>query len=120
MSGPERQWRDALAEGRLILPRDISSGRCFFPPRVASPHSGGPWDWVEASGRGTVHSTSIIHPRPPEAAYNVVLVELDEGPRLMSRVDGVAPEEVAIGMKVVARIDRDGAEPLLLFVPADH
>ena len=120
MSGPERVWREALADGRLMLPCEISSGRCFFPPRVASPLSGEAWDWLEASGRGTVYSTSIVHPKPPEAPYNVALVELEEGPRLMSRVDGLAPGDVAIGMKVVARIDRHGAEPLLLFVPADH
>lgn len=120
MSGPERMWRDALADGRLLLPREISSGRCFFPPRVTSPLSGEAWDWVEASGRGTVYSTSIVHPKPPEAAYNVVLVELEEGPRLMSRIGGVAPDAVAIGMKVVARIDLDGAEPLLLFIPESH
>lgn len=120
MSGPERQWRDALVQGRLMLPREISTGRYFFPPRVGAPHTGGAWEWIEASGRGTVYSASIVHPKPPEAAYNVVLVELDEGPRLMSRVEGVAPEQVVIGMKVVARIDRKGAEPLLLFDPATH
>ena len=103
-----------------MLPRALSTGRCSFPPRVASPQSGEPWEWVEASGRGTVYSTSIVRPKPPEAAYNVVLVELDEGPRLMSRVEGIAPEQVTIGMKVFARIDRDGAEPLLLFDPAAH
>ena len=120
MPGPERMWCDALADGRLMLPREIFTGRCFFPPRVASPRSGEAWNWVEASGRGTVYSTSIVHPRPPEAPYNVALVELEEGPRLMSRVDGIVPEDVAIGMKVVARIDRDGVEPLLLFVPQEH
>ena len=103
-----------------MLPREISSGRCFFPPRVAAPLAGEPWEWVEASGTGTVYSTSIVHPKPPEAAYNVALIELDEGPRLMSRVEGIAPEQVVIGMKVVARIDRDGPEPLLLFDPATH
>ena len=120
MSGPERVWREALADGRLMLPREMMSGRCFFPPRVASPANGGAWEWVEASGRGTVYSTSVVHPKPPEVAFNVALVELEEGPRLMSRIDGVRPEDVAIGMKVVARIDRDGAEPLLLFVPDGH
>lgn len=103
-----------------MLPRELSSGRCFFPPRVASPQRGEAWEWVKASGRGTVYSTSVIRPKPPEAAYNIVLVELDEGPRLMSRVEGVAPEQVVIGMRVVARIERSGAEPVLLFDPAGH
>ena len=103
-----------------MLPRALSTGRCFFPPRVASPASGDAWEWVEASGRGTVYSTSIVRPKPTEAAHNVVLVDLDEGPRLMSRVEGVAPEQVVIGMRVVARIERDGAVPVLLFDPVGH
>lgn len=103
-----------------MLPRELSSGRCFLPPRVASPLHGEAWEWVEASGRGTVYSTSIVRPKPPEADYNVALVDLDEGPRLMSRVEGVAPDQVVIGMRVVARIERGGAEPLLLFYPAGH
>jgi uncharacterized protein len=118
MSGPHHQWRAALAEGRLMLPRETATGQCFFPPAVGAPESGGAWDWVEASGRGTVHSVSIVRPRPPEAPYNVVLVDLEEGPRLMSRVEGISAEAVTIGMTVIARIDRSNGEPILLFDPA--
>ncbi len=118
MSGPEQQWRDALSEGRLLLPREKASGAYFFPPRVVAPGSGGDWEWAEASGRGTVHSVSVVHPRPPAAPYAVVLVDLDEGPRLMSQVDGIGPEAIAIGMPVVARIDRAGDAAVLRFDPA--
>ena len=118
MSGPEQIWRDALADGRLMLPRETISGRYFFPPRVAAPGNGAGWEWVEASGRGTVYSVSIVHPRPPEQPYNVVLVELAEGPRLMSRIEGVAPDAVTIGMAVTARIATSADGPLLLFDPA--
>ena len=117
MSGPEREWRDALAHGRLMLPLETESGRYFFPPRVAAPGSGASWEWVEASGRGTVYSVSIVHPRAPEPPYNVVLVELAEGPRLMSRIEGVAPDAVTIGMAVTARIATSAEGPLLLFDP---
>lgn len=117
MNGPEQQWRAALAEGRFLLPRDVTTGRCFFPPRVAVPASGGQWEWTEASGRGVVHSVSVIHPRPPEAAYAVVLVDLEEGPRLMGQVDGMPPDEIAIGLSVVAQVVRNGAESMLRFAP---
>lgn len=118
MDGPEQQWRDALSDGRFLLPRDKESGACFFPPRVVAPGGGGEWEWVVASGRGTVHSVSVVHPRPPEAPYAVVLVDLEEGPRLMSQVDGIDADAVHIGMKVVARIDHEGHEPILRFDPA--
>lgn len=115
--GPEQEWREALGEGRFLLQRGRTSGRHFFPPRVAEPGSGTrDWDWVEASGDGTVYSATLVHPRPPEAPYNVVLVDLVEGPRVMGRVTGL--EAVPIGIAVRARIDVSGDEPLILFDPA--
>lgn len=115
--GPDQQWRQALADGEFRLQRCRGSDRYFFPPRVAEPGSGDrDWEWVAASGDGTVHSVTIVHPRPPAEPYNVVLVTLAEGPRIMSRVAGAG--DIRIGMKVRARICRDGKEPLLLFDPA--
>jgi uncharacterized OB-fold protein len=71
-------------------------------------------EWVEASGAGTVHSTTTVRAR--EGDYNVSLIDLAEGCRLMSRVEGVAPEAVAIGMAVRAGITAD-PEPVLVFRP---
>lgn len=88
-----------------MLLRSRASGRQFFYPRVAEPGSGNTdLEWVEACGRGTVYSVTIVRARPPAPSYNVVLVDLEEGPRLMARVDGVALDEVHIGMAVMARI----------------
>ena len=118
MSGsPETVWRNALGEGRLLLQRARGSGSIVFPPRLAEPGSGqDDLEWIEASGLGTVYSVTMIGRKPPAAPYNVVLVDLDEGARLMSRVEGAA--EVAIGLRVRATIDLSGDEPLLLFEPA--
>lgn len=115
-TGPERHWRAALAEGRFLLQRARSSGTVFFPPRLMEPGSGDDeWDWIEASGLGTVHAVTVIYPKPPQEPRAVVLVDLDEHVRLMSEVEGVAAEDIAIGLRVRARIgERDGA-PLLLF-----
>ena len=101
-----------------MLPRDKATGAYFFPPRVVAPGRGNDWEWVEASGQGTVYSVSVVHPRPPEMPYAVALVDLGEGPRLMSQVDGINPEEVRIGMAVTARIDPNGGEAVLRFYPA--
>jgi uncharacterized OB-fold protein len=113
-ASPEAHWRDALAEGRLLLQRAIGSGATFFPPRLIEPETGETdFEWIEACGLGTVYSVTMIAPKPPAAPYNVVLVDLDEGPRLMSRVEGA--DEIPIGLRVRARIDRTAAESILLF-----
>ncbi|KHK93184.1 Zn-ribbon domain-containing OB-fold protein [Novosphingobium malaysiense] len=118
MSGPEAHWRAALAEGRFLLQR-TAEGTAIFPPRVAAPGRGEPTlEWFEASGRGTVYSLSWIQRRPPAAPYNVALIDLEEGARLMSRVEDVDAGALAIGMPVEAFIDRSGEEPILLFRPA--
>jgi uncharacterized OB-fold protein len=119
-SGPEAQWRKALAEGRFLVQRCRATGTHVFPPRVAAPGTGSAdLEWVAPSGRGIVHSVTIVRPRPPAEPFNVVIVELDEGPRLMSRVKGLPPEAVAIGLRVMARIAETPDGPLLVFVP-DH
>ena len=61
------------------------------------------WEWVEASGLGTVYSTTVV--RSKSGNHNVALIDLAEGPRMMSRVVGLCPESVVIGMQVRARID---------------
>jgi hypothetical protein len=73
-----------------------------------------------SAGLGTVYATTVTHPREG-APYNVALIDCDEGFRLMSRVDGVAPEAVRIGMRVRFRVHRpgDGELPYPVFVPLE-
>jgi len=115
LTSPGTHWREALADGRLLLQR-AQDGTAIFPPRLASPGSGADdLEWIEASGGGTVYTLSWVQRRPPADPYNVVLVDLDEGARLMSRVEGVTPETLRIGQRVTAFIDDTGEEPTLLF-----
>lgn len=116
MLHPDAQYRDFLAQGRFMLQRS-ASGHFVFYPRVAEPGSGEALEWVEATGHGTVYSVSVVRAKPPAPNYNVALVELAEGVRVMSRVDGIAPEAVTIGMRVVAKIVAEGDAALLVFVP---
>ncbi|WP_103730880.1 Zn-ribbon domain-containing OB-fold protein [Novosphingobium sp. HII-3] len=118
MSSPEAQWRAALAEGRLLLQR-APDGRVVFPPRLAAPGTGEVLEWFEASGRGTVYTLSWVNRKPPAEPYNVALIDLDEGARLMSRVEGVTPATLAIGMRVDAFVDQAEGAPLLLFQPVE-
>lgn len=117
-TGPDKQFFDFLREGRFMLQRTVGDGRYVFYPRVAAPGDGAALEWVEASGKGAVHSTTVVRKKPPEPSYNVALIDLAEGPRLMSRVEGVAPEDVRIGMTVQAKIATQGEEPVLVFVPS--
>jgi len=113
---PEREYFAHLAAGRFMLQRSRSSGGYVFYPRVAEPRTGNrDLEWVAASGDGIVHATTVVRRKPPEPAFNVALVQLAEGPRMMSRVEGVAPEDVRIGMAVKARIASADGKPLVVF-----
>jgi uncharacterized OB-fold protein len=79
-------------------------------------HEVAPGEWRASSGVGTVYATTVAHPRGGEP-YNVALVELDEGFRIMSRVEGVAPDEVRVGMRVSVRFDGSQDPPLPVFDP---
>lgn len=62
-------------------------------------------EWVEASGRGTIFTFTVVHqPYHPafseEIPYNVVVVELEEGPRLVSTIAGIDNENIHVGMQV--------------------
>ncbi|GLS98629.1 hypothetical protein GCM10007897_00070 [Sphingobium jiangsuense] len=119
MLQPEAEWRAHLAGGRFMIQRSRSTGGHVFYPRVAEPGTGAEdLEWVEASGEGVVHAVTVVRKKDPADNYNVVLVDLAEGPRLMSRVDGLPADRVAIGLKVRARIIEEGDTPLLVFVPA--
>lgn len=113
---PGKQYFAFLAEGRFMIQRSRSSGEHVFYPRVAAPRTGAlDLEWVPASGEGTVHATTVVRRKPPEPAFNVALIQLAEGPRMMSRVEGVAPQDVRIGMPVKARIDTVEGKPLIVF-----
>ena len=114
MTGPEATYRAYLREGRFMIQRSRSTGRHVFYPRVAVPGTGEQdLEWIEASGRATVYAITVNRTR--EATYNLALVDLDEGPRMMTRIDGV--ETVPIGSRVHARIVDEAGAPLLVFVP---
>lgn len=118
--GPEAQFRAFLMQGRFMIQRSKSTGVHVFYPRLAVPGSGeSDLEWVEASGAGEVYSTTVVRNRPDKGGdYNIALIDLAEGPRMMSRVVGIDPTEVRIGMKVRAVIEELDGAPQVLFAPA--
>ena len=116
---PDAEYRRHLLAGRFMLQRSRGNGGFVFHPRVAQPGTGATdLEWFEASGRGIVYSTTTVRQKPPAADYNVALVDLAEGPRMMSRIVGIAPAEVRIGMPVRARIVTENDASLVVFEPA--
>lgn len=116
-SGVEAVYQRQLDEGRFLLQRCADCARHVFYPRELCPHCGSTaLRWVEPAGSGTVHAVTTVR-RKPEAGgdYNVSLVDLDEGVRMMSRVEGGGP--VSIGDRVRARVQVDGGRGIVLFDP---
>ncbi|MYN12537.1 DNA-binding protein [Pusillimonas sp. TS35] len=116
----DRRYFSALAQGRFEIPKCRSCDKFHFFPRVCCPHCGAQaLDWVAPSGKGTVYSVTIVRAREGDD-YTVVLVDLEEGPRMMSRVVDMPVEAVQIGMPVHARIDQTTEGPLLVFIAAEE
>lgn len=118
--GPEQAFHDFLAEGKFMIQRSTATGAHVFYPRTIAPGSGtADLEWVEASGEGTVYATTVNRVRPEHGGdYNVALIDLAEGPRMMARVVGLPPADVTIGMKVRAKVDKIGDTPAVVFEPA--
>lgn len=104
----------AAAAGRLELQRCAACGKVWFYPRPACVACGAAqYTWIVASGRGTLHSFSIVHRAPSEAfrarlPYVVALIDLDEGPRMMANIVGDDALEAAIGDPLEALFEDRG------------
>lgn len=100
---PLARYHAHLQRGELAYQID-ADGRALFYPRVTAPAGcRGELRWAVSAGLGTVYATTCIAPKG-EPAYNVALVDMDEGFRLMSRVESMAPDQVRIGLRVRLRV----------------
>ncbi|MBN9045323.1 MAG: OB-fold domain-containing protein [Rhizobiales bacterium] len=115
-----RPFWAAASEGRLLIQRCDDCARAVFYPREICPHC---WSanlrWSDASGRGRLKSFSTIH-KPghpgwlPAAPYTVGLVELEEGPTMLSLIlsDGQGPR---VGNRLVMQPTEIGGRVLPAF-----
>jgi uncharacterized OB-fold protein len=114
VGGPHAAYEALLENGVLGFQACSACRSAIFPPRLRCSACGADeLTWRASAGRGTIYSTTVIAPRGREA-YAVVLVDLDEGYRLMSRVEDHA---VAIGARVAAELSPRGGSTLPFFVP---
>ncbi len=110
-----RHFWDGCREGKLLLQRCRETGRAYFPPRPFSPYTGKrEVEVFEASGRGRLYSYVIHHREAPgfKPPYAIAVVELEEGPRLMTNIIGTpqTPEALRLDMAVevvFAKIDEE-------------
>ena len=103
-------WR-AAREHRLEIQRCNVCGKFWFPPSQSCPHClATDFAWTPVSGIGKVFSFvtyhRVYHPAfAKEVPYVVALVELAEGPRLLSNIVGVPPDAVTCEMPVKVTFD---------------
>lgn len=109
-----------LEAGELAFQVDESNGRAVFYPRIVAPTTGARLAWKTSAGLGTVYTVTVITPRA-QPAYNVALIDMDEGFRLMSRVESIPAAQVCIGMRVRLRVQpRSGEDaPYPVFDPVE-
>ena len=104
---PLQTYRRFLEQDVLAYQFDSSTSRALFYPRVIAPGSGNEQlKWRESKGIGTVYAVTVVYPKA-EAPYNIVLVDMAEGFRIMSRVDDIDAHKVRIGMRVRMCVQRD-------------
>jgi uncharacterized OB-fold protein len=106
-----------LKAGEIRLQTCVACGRQVFFPRTLCPHCGdGHLEWRKVSGEATVYSTTIVRQKPERGGdYNVAIVEFSEGARMLSRIEGVPPAGVKIGMPVRASIAEGEGAPYIIF-----
>ncbi len=120
-----RPWWDAAAEGRLLVRRCAACGRAHHYPREFCPLC---WSedvaWEQASGRAALYTWSVVHRNdlPPFGArtpYTAAVVDLAEGPRMMTEIVGCAEADLRIGMDLeVAFREEGGGVVVPVFRPA--
>ena len=118
-------WAGAQA-GELRIQQCDNCGHRSFPPRANCPKCGSDaLAWQPVSGRGSVYTFTVAH-RPPHPVFReqcplvIAVVELEEGPRLMTNILQCDPADVRVGMAVTVAFESidDSDMVLPVFVPA--
>jgi uncharacterized OB-fold protein len=103
------------ADGRLMIQRCLDCRRAQFYPRYFCTACASDVEWVQASGRGTVYTFTIVRQNltPPFDSlvpYVLAMIDLEEGVRMMGNVIGIPAEEARVGMPVEVTFVRETDE----------
>lgn len=98
---------EAATRGEVLIQQCPSCGHVQFPPRACCVACAADPEWRQVSGRGTVYTFTVIRqnwaePFQSQLPYVVAMVELEEGPRMMTNLTHCDPDEVEVGMPVEA------------------
>jgi uncharacterized protein len=106
-----------LNRGRFFIQRCLGcKASIYFPREVCPQCASDQLEFVAPSGNGTVYAVTTVRRKVDAGGdYNVSLVDLDEGVRLMSRVDNLSPNDVKIGQRVKARIHIADGKGVVVF-----
>lgn len=114
---------EATAQGKLLIKRCNGCARAFFYPRDHCPRC---WStdtvWEETSGHGRVYTYTIVHTNdlPPfrdRVPYVVAIVELDEGVRMTTNIEGIEPDAVRCDMPVQVAFREEARDDGSVFLP---
>jgi len=118
---PHGIYLEHCRKGELAYQVSAGDGRAVFYPRISAPGTGHTnLQWRVSKGLGTVYATTVVYYKN-EPPLNVALIDVDEGFRMMSRVEGIDPMQVRIGMRVrVKMLPGDEKQPPYpVFTPAE-
>ncbi|HTK62604.1 MAG TPA: OB-fold domain-containing protein [Pseudonocardia sp.] len=107
---------EATTRGVLLVQRCADCARWQWPAATRCPGCGADaLVWEPASGRGTVHTYTVVHAAghpafADEVPYNVTVVQLDEGPLMLTNVVGLANADLAVDLAVEVTFEPVNAE----------
>ncbi|MBI4640928.1 MAG: Zn-ribbon domain-containing OB-fold protein [Candidatus Tectomicrobia bacterium] len=109
--GLSRPFWEAAKRHELVMPRCKKCDHLFFYPRSECPRCfSSDLEWVKVSGKGRLHAFTVVRqPANPaftnDAPYVYAVVQLDEGPRMVSNVVECNIEDVRVDMLLEAVFD---------------
>ena len=122
LSGIAEPFWVAARDRRLVIQCCLECRAFRFPPEIACFHCGSmEYEWAPMSGRATLYTWTVAHPPllpffRERSPWPVAVVQLEEGPRLVTNIAGLSVDEYAIGMPLQADFeDVEGGVTLVVF-----
>lgn len=122
---PAGRYRAALEEHRLLFQHCTDCGHNWLPAATECPNCLSPdFEWAQSGGKATIISWVNFHVAfdnrfKDRTPYNVALVDLDEGPRLITNISEIPAGQDVTGRRVTLVFEHDMGRELPRFLLAD-